>query len=367
MSEEVYRQLRETMAKRGPQMRVLDIPEFYEMARVLFTPEEAEISNAMPPGTFTTNVIAQETGRSEKEVTEILEAMADKGLCSSVVKRDGTRVYFGPPLLPGIFEYQFLRGTKTDRDRRIARVIHNYKEAVQAAGASLSPITQPPSFRTIPVDTKIEAETAVQTYEQVLAYIAQADPISVATCYCRHEALLLDEKDVCGMPMEVCFQFDRTAENVIERRMGRRVTKEEAADIMRQAEEAGLVHLGVNIQKLDFICNCCPCHCIALKTVLSHPKPAQAILCRYRPSFDPDLCVADEICIDRCPAKALTLGEERVPEVDLERCIGCGVCASGCLEGAITLVERDGFLVPPADRRALGEAIVESLAQRGSS
>lgn len=366
MSEEVYRQLRETMARRGPMVPVMDIPEFYEMARVLFTPEEAEISNAMPRGTFTPGVIAQQTGRSEQEVTAILEAMADKGLCSSVVKGDGTRVYYGPPLMPGILEYQFMRGTKTDRDRRIARVIHNYKEAVQAAGAGMSPITSPPSARIIPVDRKVEAENMVQTWEQVLAYIEEADPISVATCYCRHEALLLDEKDVCGMPMEVCFQFGRAAEYVIERGIARRVTKEEATEIMRQAEEAGLIHLTVNTQKIDFICNCCPCHCVALKTVLSHPKPAQAILCRFRPSFDPELCVADEICIDRCPASALTLGEERVPEVDLERCIGCGVCASGCLEGAITLVERDEFFVPPADRKALGVELMKSLAERGS-
>ena len=39
MSEEVYRQLRETMARRSLQTPVLDIPEFYEMARVLFTSE----------------------------------------------------------------------------------------------------------------------------------------------------------------------------------------------------------------------------------------------------------------------------------------------------------------------------------------
>jgi len=55
-----------------------------------------------------------------------------------------------------------------------------------------------------------------------------------------------------------------------------------------------------------------------------------------------------------------------VPEVDLERCIWCGVCASGCLESAITLVEREEFLVPPADRKALGVELMKSLAKGGS-
>ena len=46
--EDVYQRLCETMAKRGGRYPARDIPEFYEMARVLFTEEEASVSNAMP-------------------------------------------------------------------------------------------------------------------------------------------------------------------------------------------------------------------------------------------------------------------------------------------------------------------------------
>jgi Pyruvate/2-oxoacid:ferredoxin oxidoreductase delta subunit len=364
VSDRAYQQLRETMAARGNQGWKMDIPEFYEMVKVLFTPEEAECSNAMPLGSCVPGAIAEETGKSEDEVTAILEAMADKGLCMSFVK-EGTRVYAALPLMPGIFELQFMRGTKTDRDYEIARAIHSFRNAVAAASGT-RPRIRYPGARVIPVDRHIDARHSVRTYDQVLAYLEQADPISVGTCYCRHEALLVDENDVCGMPMEVCIAFGRTAENVIERRIGRRVDKEEAARIMRQAEEAGLVHACVNMQKLDFICNCCPCHCAILTQVLRQPKPSEAIVHTFEPSFDSGLCTLCGICVDRCPAKALTLGDADTPQWDRDRCIGCGVCASGCPEDAITLVEMAGALTPPADRRALIGEVMKSIAEGGT-
>jgi len=363
MTDEVYGQMRGVMAKRG--MRIPDIPEFYEMCQVLFTLEEAEINNVMPSRLTTPSVIAQEAGRNEKEVTAILETMADKGLCLSVV-REGTRQYVGTPFEPGIFEYVFMRGTKTDRDREIARAIHNYRTAAEALRSGPPIISYPPT-RVIPVDKVIKAETIIQTYDQVVAYIEKSEPIAVGTCYCRHQALLLDEDDDCGMPNEVCFTFFATAEYLSERGLSRKVTKEEAIDIMRQAEEAGLMHATGNSQRLDALCNCCGCHCARLKPILMQPKPAEVVPHGFEPSFDSGLCTFCAICIDRCPANALVLGDGDVPDRNVDRCIGCGACASGCPEGAIILVERPGASVPPVDRYALREEMIRSFTQGGSS
>jgi ferredoxin len=60
--------------------------------------------------------------------------------------------------------------------------------------------------------------------------------------------------------------------------------------------------------------------------------------------------------------EALTLSEEDVPEVDLDSCIGCGVCATGCPSEAIELEERQGISVPTVDQKALKEAIKASQA-----
>jgi ferredoxin len=43
--------------------------------------------------------------------------------------------------------------------------------------------------------------------------------------------------------------------------------------------------------------------------------------------------------------------------LNLDRCIGCGVCATGCDFEAITLFERVGVPPPPPDQKALLEAV----------
>lgn len=78
MGEEVYKQLCETTARRGGRYPGMDIPEFYELAHDLFTPEEAAVCNAMQRGFNPASAIAKEMEKSEKEMAPILETMATK-------------------------------------------------------------------------------------------------------------------------------------------------------------------------------------------------------------------------------------------------------------------------------------------------
>ena len=102
MAEEVYKALCKIMAKRGGMFPGMDIPEFYELAAVLFTPQEAAVSNVMPHGFSTAAVIAEALGKRDEEITPVLEEMADKGLCFSDNK-DGVVRYAGPPVCPRYF------------------------------------------------------------------------------------------------------------------------------------------------------------------------------------------------------------------------------------------------------------------------
>ena len=359
MAEDVYSKLRETMANRGGMYPGIDIPEFYELARELFTAEEAAVSNAIPRGFNPAGVIAKEMGKAEEEVAPILEAMADKGLCTTAKMGEAT-FYGGPPFVPGIFEFQFMRGTNTEHDKKLARLIHAYKSAYD--GFKVRPKVTFPQTRVVTVDRVIKAGNKIHTYDQVASYIENYDPLAVSTCFCRHHARLMDEDDHCGKPDEVCMQFGMGAQFVMDRRMGRKISKEEALEILKKAEEAGLVHATLNRQEIEFICNCCSCHCMILKTALSQPRPGLSLNSGFQPIWDRELCIACETCIERCPMTALSLGEEDVPEVDLDRCIGCGVCATGCAAEAISLEERPGIPVPPVDQKALKAATKASQA-----
>lgn len=359
MAAEVYRQFCEIMAKRGGRYPGMDIPEFYALMEALFTVEEAAVFLAIPRGLHPASTIAAQMGQKEEDVAPILETMADKGLCRAG-EMDGTRFYGSIPFVPGIFEFQFMRGTKTERDKKLARLIHDYKTAVDAAKGP--PKITFPVERVIPVDRKIQVGNAIHTYDQVAAYIEKHEPLSVSTCFCRHEAKLIDENDDCGKPDDVCMQFGMGAQFVIDRGMGRKITKEEAREILEKSEQAGLVHCSANRQEIDFICNCCGCHCMILQTALAQPKPGVSLNSGFNPVWDAELCTACETCIERCPTRAIAMGADDVPRVDLDLCVGCGVCASGCPEDAIDLVERPGAQAPPLDHKALKAAIKASRA-----
>ena len=360
MSKEVYKELLEVMKKRGGGYAGKDIPEFYEMVEEMFTLEEAEVNNAMPRGPATAKDIAEGMGRDEGEIEEILEAMANKGLCIALNK-DGTQFYQGARFMPGILEFQFMPGKTTERDKKIARLIHAYEKACDE---NTDPTVMTfPTNRVITVDRTVEAGNQVHTYDQMQTFIDNYDPIAVTTCFCRHAAVLRDE-DIHGMPNDVCMQFGMGAQYAIERLGGRKLTKKEAREVLDRAEEAGLVHTSQNVQNMagpmDFICNCDRWHCVPVTGALAKPKPGLFINSGFEPRFDPDLCVACETCIDRCPPEALTMGEDDVPEVDLDRCFGCAVCATGCPEEAIKMVNIPDFPEPPKDGKALKEAFIAS-------
>jgi len=354
MADEIYRDLMQKFARRGGRYPGMDIPEFYAMASALFTPEEAAVAIALPKGFSTAAQVAEALGRSEDEVERLLQTMASKGLCMSG-DAGGTEVYFLPPFVPGIFENQFMRGTRTEHDIEVAKLIHAYKLAVDAINGPPE-ISFPPT-RVIAVDEKIEPGSTIHTYDQLSTYVEKSDPISVATCYCRHEAALLDENDTCGKPNEVCMQFGVGARFIIDKGLGREISKQEAMEILKKSEQEGLVHCSTNHQNIDFVCNCCADHCIILKTALAQPKPGLALNSGFQPKIDDEGCISCDVCIENCPATALAMSEDDRLLLDLDRCFGCGVCATSCPTGAITLVAKAEYREPPVDQKALREAL----------
>jgi Pyruvate/2-oxoacid:ferredoxin oxidoreductase delta subunit len=354
MQPQVFREMVDVMAKRGGPYAGMDIPEFYELVRELFSPEEAELNNALPRNPITAEEIAKEKGKAEEEVRALLEGMADKGLC--VTFRSGDKIYYqGAAFMPGIFEFQFMGGRDTERDKKIARLIHGYKLAFNEA-RGVQRISFPVT-RVISVDRKIRMRNAVHTYDQVATYIDKYEPVCVGNCYCRHGAKLRGE-DVHGMPMEVCMWFGKKGEFASERLGGRKVSKQEAMEILDKAEAAGLVHMSRNTtDEIDFLCNCDRWHCEIIKEVLKQPKPGLVFNSGFQPRFYPEKCSGCEMCVDRCPAGALKMGEKDVPVVDLDRCFGCAVCAAGCEEEAVVMEPKPGFPEPPKSVKDLVTAL----------
>lgn len=52
-------------------------------------------------------------------------------------------------------------------------------------------------------------------------------------------------------------------------------------------------------------------------------------------------CLGFGNCTEVCPFDAITMGENGLPQVDIERCSGCGICAKACPRGIIRIVNAD--------------------------
>jgi len=357
MAQKVFRELLEVMKSRAGPYAGLDTPEFFALVEELFDPEEAEINNALPRKPTPVDEIAAKTGRSSEEVSGILERMAGRGLCGVSKTADG-ELYRGLPFMPGIFEFIFIGGGESEREKTVARLIHAYKKAyTQAKGVEKISY---PLTRVIPVARTIRAGNTIHTYDQVMTYIDKYNVIGVGACYCRQAAKLRGE-ELHGMPIGVCMWFGEMAETITGRLGGRQVTQEEAREIVERCEKDGLIHMSRNTtDEIDFMCNCDRWHCEVVGQVLKQPRPGLIFNSGFNPAFTAERCLACETCINRCPPEALTMGKDKVPVVNPDRCFGCGVCATGCPESAIAMESKPDFPTPPKTVKELVTALRSS-------
>jgi Pyruvate/2-oxoacid:ferredoxin oxidoreductase delta subunit len=169
----------------------------------------------------------------------------------------------------------------------------------------------------------------------------------------------------CEHETEVCLKFDEMARYVIDRNLGKRISREEAREIIRKSEEAGLVHFVDNaVGQVKHNCNCCGCACWNVGVIRRRKIPRDVIMATYFiRETDHTACIGCGECADLCPVDAVRM-EEETPVVDLDWCIGCGVCAARCESQAVRIrfrPDRAGAL-PAAAFKALHETI---LAEKG--
>lgn len=186
-------------------------------------------------------------------------------------------------------------------------------------------------FRVITVSKEIESQQEILPYEHVEKIIASADRIAVQDCPCR-----VRERN-CDNPLQTCISLDRLANYVIARGIGREINKEEAIQVLRQAEDLGLIHEVDNNVKPTVICNCCTCCCTFLRAVTRYQQNAVVARSRYRAVIDANLCNECGLCSERCQFDAI-IPTEGETQIDQQKCIGCGLCVSACPNQAIQMI-----------------------------
>lgn len=335
MPEDVFRQLAQRLdaipngfptTESGVELRLL---------AKIFTPEEAKLAAAMNLTVESAADIAARTGVDADTASRTLKEMACKGLIRAK-KREGQFTFGLMAFIVGVYESQLSR-----MDTELAALFEQYFRETQG----IITRDRPAAHRVIPVEEAIPFELEVFPYERATELLEEAKSWGVRHCICRVQKQLVGQG--CDHPVENCLVFAPLKDAFDQSKVDRPITKEEALRLLRQAQEAGLVHTTGNYRDhLSYICNCCTCCCAMLRGVVEFGIPTAVAHSDFYAVADAEVCAGCSDCVARCQFGALSVPEE-ICVVDYARCVGCGLCTTVCPTGALHLERRAGDEEPP--------------------
>ena len=129
MSEDVYYKLGERLNEYPVKMPLVDA--FLDILREYYTEEQAALGAAIPKGNHLARDLAKQLNRDEQELVASLETMADSGLIFTAKNDAGETEYSLTPFVPGVWEFQLMKGTDTEHDRRAARMMYDFGKTLE--------------------------------------------------------------------------------------------------------------------------------------------------------------------------------------------------------------------------------------------
>ena len=178
-------------------------------------------------------------------------------------------------------------------------------------------------------------------YPQAREFLVNAPPeMIVYECGCRNS-----REEHCE-PSQVCMWIGKPYTNFIlehNPKTSRRITKEEALQLLRDEHERGHVHTAwfkdAMQDRFYCICNCCSCCCAGIEAMVKYGTPMIASS-GYVAKIDHELCKDCGTCLDICPFDAVSRNNGSIV-IDWEKCMGCGVCVTACPNSARTLIREE--------------------------
>jgi len=302
-------------------------PLIQKIFEALVNDDEAKVLLAAAPPA-TTEELAKKTGIPQGTIKTMMESLFNRGLIFKA-KKGEERKYYRVKNIPQMHDATALT---PGISREVLDLWKAYMEKEWPEyGRKIVDFLPGPFLRVIPVNERIEPESRILAYDDVIKIIENAKTLSVTKCSCR----VID--GACGKPLEVCMQVDRAAEYNLERGTGRALSKSEAVEILKMCEKEGLVHVADNRQVIGHvICNCCRDCCLNW-TLMTGPKKWVAPS-RFEAVVDLDLCTGCETCLEQCYFDAIAVNDA-LAVVNSVKCMGCGVCTVSCPTEALRLKE----------------------------
>ena len=330
-SHTVYRELQRHLDKLPVGFPQTESGVEIRILRLLFSPKEAIVTAKLKTTPETIRTIFRRVKKevnSKEDLRVLLSNLVEKGAIFG--KKKGKRIYYRNAMfIIGVYEFQVTRLTC-----EFMELMHQYIDEALAKEFTKTGIHQ---LRTIPIEKSLSVESRVYKYDDIINLVKNVKgPFGVAECVCRIGHDLLHQKCTQTELRESCLVFRQTARYYINHGYARPKTKEESIEILRKAEEAGLVLQPGNSKRLGFVCTCCGCCCEGLKLANKLPRPSEIYISNYHAEVDGKECSGCNTCVDRCQMKAISR-MDNVTLVNLDFCIGCGLCVTTCPKKAIIL------------------------------
>ena len=323
-----------------------------EILEILFSPDDAALAARLPVVPTTVEDLARRTGMDAPGLRARLDAMAGRGLVLDLRDaRTGTTTYMLAPPVVGFFELSMMRLSVGLPKARLARAYEAYMSDDRSFDLEVSGSSTLVS-RTLVQETALfdDLLSEVLDWDRATSYVENADALAVTNCFCRHVASHLGT--ACDYPMETCLSLGTAARYLVRHGYARSVERSEGRELLESAREHGLVHIADNVrQELNYICSCCSCCCVELRSARMGMPVMQPSA--FQPVIDDDLCTGCGDCVRACPVQAVSLvsrgpgrgdGDRAAArllcEIDLDRCLGCGVCIGACSQDSLSMVRR---------------------------
>lgn len=301
-----------------------DDPEYWGLACVV-TDEMADIALKMKVRKHYTfeQLLKMNKGYTSTELQKILDEMSHIGILeydygdlydkNGPIEGKRERRYLLPLFVPGSAEFTNMIKEQLDEHPELAMFfermtflpLEKVTPMVPPGGAGIG-------MHVIPVEQAIDAKNTSLDIEHISYWLKKYEGhLSVGICSCRYGRSKLNEG--CGDSCEEwCIGVGDMADYCVETNKGRKITYEEAIQILKNAEANGYVHQITNIDgenKIFAICNCNVNICNALRTsqLFNTPNMSRSA---YTAHIDIDKCVACGKCVEYCPSGAVKLGQK---------------------------------------------------------
>jgi Pyruvate/2-oxoacid:ferredoxin oxidoreductase delta subunit len=337
--DEIYVKLRDRLNELAFGYGATENGAEFALLERFFTPEDAkhvlemEVDKFFTPGEY-----AQVSGMPEEEAERVLDDLSMRGLIYRKRGQGDKKTYRVVPIAHGVIEFNVDEVVRDLEEGKAQWLEQNGKHTNEVWGKQWFGSTEIPFFRSVPVNTEVVSKGEVLPGDDAQAIIRSKKIFAVSKCLCRIETAAAGGFD--DPRKEVCLAFDDMAQFYIDVGIGRRITMEEAIDIVEESIRLGLCIHVANSKESEVMCSCNVDRCGLLQMTKAFGGAATAHVSHYRIAVDENKCRACGVCVEKCPTECCYINEKKISACEAERCIGCGQCVIHCPSKARSLVRK---------------------------